>query len=153
MVEFVHEYLTLVRTGSGETYLPRVYADRQPSGLWEAWFVFFPLSSGRALPTDRETTQSKREDIVYWATGITPAYLEGALTRALQRLPEARLLRHIAWAEQEQLYARAEAETYDAAAVAALETARAAEQRQREAELQPLGGSPPRRRRNKGRAA
>jgi hypothetical protein len=93
-MEFVFEYPTLLRTASGEEYLTRVYADRQPIGpLWEAWFVFFPLSGGRTLATDNETTQSKLDDVQYWATGITPAYLEGALTRALERLPEARAQR------------------------------------------------------------
>jgi hypothetical protein len=31
----------------------------------------------------RETTQPNRTDTVYWATGLTPVYLEGALRRAL----------------------------------------------------------------------
>jgi hypothetical protein len=126
-MEFVYEYPTLLRIESGEEYLARVYTDRQPDGrLWEAWFVFFPLSGGSTLATDRETTQSKLDDVTYWATGITPAYLEGALTRALERLPEARLLRHMARAEAEEAYARAEAEDYAAAAEQALIKARAA---------------------------
>ena len=38
-----------------------------------------------ALPirSGRETTQPNRTDTAYWATGLTPVYLEGALTRAL----------------------------------------------------------------------
>ena len=92
--------------------------------LWEAWFVFFPLSGGPTLATDNETTQSKLDDVTYWATGISPAYLEGALTRALDRLPEARLLRHLARAEADEAYARAEAEGYAAAAEQALARAR-----------------------------
>jgi len=152
MVELVHQYATTLRTASGEIYLARVYAD-QPSGLWEAWFAFFPVHGDRTLATDRESTQSKREDVVYWATGITPAYLEGALTRALQQLPEVRLMRHIARAEAEAAYARTEVAVYDVAATQALAEVRAAETRRRlaEDELQRPGKPPKRRRR--GRAA
>jgi hypothetical protein len=131
MVEFVHEYATPIRTASGETYRARVYADQQPGGLWEAWFVFFPAQGGRPLATDRESTQSKREDIVYWATGISPAYLEGALTRALQQLPEVQLMRHIARAEAQAAYSRGEAQVYEAAASQAIADVRAAETRRR----------------------
>ncbi len=87
MEGLVHEYTTLLRTASGEAYAARVYADRQPGGLWEAWFAFVPLSGGLTLTTDRETTQSSRDAVAYWASGITPTYLEGALTRALARVP------------------------------------------------------------------
>jgi hypothetical protein len=151
-MEFVYEYPTLLRTESGEEYLPRVYADRQPDGrLWEAWFVFFPLSSGPTLATDRETTQSKVDDVTYWATGITPAYLEGALTRALERLPEARLMRHMARAETEEAYARAEAEGYAAAAEQALIKARAAlNARLAAAEQLSAAKARPRKRRGRG---
>ena len=51
--------------------------------LWEAWIEFIPLDGGASLRSGRETTQPNREDAVYWATGLTPVYLEGALTRAL----------------------------------------------------------------------
>jgi hypothetical protein len=134
MIQLVHQYQTPLRTGSGETYLATAFTDQQPRGLWEAWFVFAPLAGGRALATDLETTQSKRDDVVYWATGISPAYLEGALTRALERLPEVRLTRHIARAEAEIAYARAEADAYEAALGQALAAARAAEAKGREAE-------------------
>jgi hypothetical protein len=152
-MEFVYAYPTLLRTPSGEEYLARVYADRQPDGhLWEAWFVFFPLSGSRPLSTDRETTQGKIDDVTYWATGITPAYLEGALTRALERLPEARLLRHMARAEAEEAYARAEAQGYAAAAEQALAEARAARD-VRLAAAEQLTGRKGRPRKRRGRAA
>jgi hypothetical protein len=32
----------------------------------------------------RETTQPNRADTEYWATGLTPVYLDGALARALK---------------------------------------------------------------------
>jgi hypothetical protein len=138
MVELIHQYRTLLPLADGRIYTARVYSDRQPSGLWEGWFVFFPLDPGDALATDRETTQSKRDDVVYWATGITPTYLEGALRRAFEALPETRLARRAAWAELEETYVRAEADLYRAAATEARAWARAAaaERRAMEAELE-----------------
>ncbi len=103
--------------------------DRQPGGLWEAWLVFFSLRSGAAIATDRETTQSKREHVLYWATGLGPTYLKGALERALALRPDAQLARRIARAEGDEAYAVREAETYVAAATSALRAAAAARDR------------------------
>lgn len=36
------------------------------------------------LRSGRETTQPNRQDAMYWATGLTAVYLEGALDRALR---------------------------------------------------------------------
>jgi hypothetical protein len=144
MVELIHQFRTLLPLADGRLYAARAYADRQPSGLWEAWFVFFPLETGEPVATDRETTQSKREDVVYWATGITPTYLEGALGRAFEAQPETRLARRVARAELEAAYAQAEADLYRAAADEARTWARAAaaERRAIEAELEnPTGRS------------
>jgi hypothetical protein len=54
------------------------------SGLWQGWIEFLP-DDASALPvrSPRETTQPNRTDTLYWATGLTPVYLEGALKRAL----------------------------------------------------------------------
>jgi hypothetical protein len=52
-------------------------------GLWEGWIEFIPLDGGALLRTGRETTQPNRTDTLYWATGLSPTYLEGALERAL----------------------------------------------------------------------
>ncbi len=52
--------------------------------VWEGWLEFVPLAGGPAVRTERETTQPNFADISYWATGLTPVYLEGALARALQ---------------------------------------------------------------------
>ena len=57
-----------------------------PDGLWEGWIEFLPLGGGSPIRTPRETTQPNRRDAAYWATGITPVYLEGALHRALNLL-------------------------------------------------------------------
>ena len=128
-VQFVRQYPTILRSPSGESYVARAYTDRQPGGLWEAWLVFFSLTSGAALATDRETTQSKREHVLYWATGLTPTYLQGALERALDRQPDAELARRIARAKVDAAYALREAEVYLSAATSALRTAAAARDR------------------------
>ena len=39
-----------------------------------------------SIRSGRETTQPNRQDTAYWATGLTPVYLEGALERALNPL-------------------------------------------------------------------
>ena len=122
----VHVYPWTLRAPEG-TYLVRAYADQQPDGLWEGWFAFFPIDGGETLATDRETTQSKRSDVTYWASGIGATYLEGALRRALDRRPEVQLLRQIARAEEAEAYASAEAEVYASAAAEARDAAKRAE--------------------------
>lgn len=59
-------------------------------GMWEGWVEFEPVRGGPSLLTGRETIQPNHVDAVYWATGLTHVYLEGALVRALDgrmRLP------------------------------------------------------------------
>jgi hypothetical protein len=52
-------------------------------GLWQGWIEFTPLGGGAPMRSGRETTQPNRADLVYWATGLSPVYLEGALRRAV----------------------------------------------------------------------
>jgi len=60
-------------------------------GLWQGWIEFTPTSGGPSVRSRRETTQPNRVDAVYWATGLTPIYLEGALQRTLRpRVPVTR---------------------------------------------------------------
>jgi hypothetical protein len=51
-------------------------------GHWQGWIEFLPRDGGPAYQTGRETTQSQREHLRYWASGLSPDYLESALTRA-----------------------------------------------------------------------
>ena len=83
--EFV-QFAELVKTKDGTTYLARAYGAPMDHGLWEGWIEFTPAGrpgGGAALRSPRETTQPNRIDTLYWATGLTPVYLEGALERAL----------------------------------------------------------------------
>jgi hypothetical protein len=51
--------------------------------MWEGWLEFLPRAGGDPVVGGVETTQPEREHLIYWATGLTPVYLEGALRRAL----------------------------------------------------------------------
>ena len=127
-VYFVQQYSGILVDPYGRRYVARSYGACRPDDLWDGWFVFFPLDGGRTLATDRETTQSTLAAVRYWASGITTIYLDGALERARALLPEARLARRRAQAEEEEVLARAEAAT--AARLQALD----ADRRRREAE-------------------
>lgn len=70
-------------TDSGRTYIARVCGRPAPEGGWEGWIEFVPDDGTPALRSRRETRQPNRDDLVYWATGLTPVYLEGSLDRAL----------------------------------------------------------------------
>jgi len=54
--------------------------------VWEGWVEFIPIDGGSAVRSSRETTQPNLTGAQYWATGLTPVYLEGALNRALRPL-------------------------------------------------------------------
>jgi hypothetical protein len=134
LVRFIQQYSGTLVDPYGRQYVARVYSACRPDDLWDAWFVFFPLDGGRPLASDRETTQISLGAVRYWATGITSLYLDGALERARALLPEARLARRRAQAEEEEALARAEAAAYEDAADAARIEALAADRRRREAE-------------------
>jgi hypothetical protein len=54
-------------------------------GLWEGWIEFLPVGTDESpIRTPRETEQPNRDDVMYWAQGLTAVYLDGALTRALK---------------------------------------------------------------------
>ena len=70
-------------------YRAEVWGDRRDDGLWEGWIEFTPVDDGPVLSTGRETTQSRLETLDYWATGLEPVYLDGALGRAVEKSPHA----------------------------------------------------------------
>jgi hypothetical protein len=53
--------------------------------MWQGWIEFIPVHGGEPRRSPRETTQPNRTDTVYWATGLTSVYLEGALRRAMDQ--------------------------------------------------------------------
>lgn len=65
------------------TYRPRVVGRRAEDGMWEGWLEFEPADgAGDTLVGPVESRQPEREHLAYWATGLTPVYIEGALRRA-----------------------------------------------------------------------
>jgi hypothetical protein len=67
----------------GTSYQARVCGREREDGLWEGWIEFVDAVTGTVLRTVRETTQPNLGDLTYWATGLSPVYLEGALARIL----------------------------------------------------------------------
>jgi hypothetical protein len=51
--------------------------------MWEGWLEFEPLDNdGPVVVGPVESRQPEAHDLAYWATGLTPIFLEGALKRA-----------------------------------------------------------------------
>jgi hypothetical protein len=86
MAEVLAEFSQPILGDDGVVYRAQVAGAAMPDGLWEGWIEFIPVAGGTPLRTPRETTQPNRRDAVYWATGLTAVYLEGALDRALKPL-------------------------------------------------------------------
>src|SRR3954469_25406280 len=83
MAEVLVEFDAVFRGADGATYKPRACARVQDDGLWEGWLECTDVERGTVIRSGRETTQPSRADTMYWATGLTRVYLEGALARAL----------------------------------------------------------------------
>jgi hypothetical protein len=90
MAEVLIRYTDYI-SARGREYLPRACARVGNDGMWEAWIEFVPRGGGTPIRTARESEQSRRDDLVYWAQGLSVAYLEGALERAL-RLAEPEVI-------------------------------------------------------------
>jgi hypothetical protein len=92
MAEVLVEFETPITSEDGRTYMARACGDQMAESLWQGWVEFLPVRAGEPVRSARETTQPNREHTVYWATGLTPVFLEGSLHRALNPLtrPPAR---------------------------------------------------------------
>lgn len=83
MAELIQRYEGGVEDGAGTSYEVSVYGAEREDGTWEGWIEFSPASGvGPARRTGRETSQPNREALRYWASGLEPIYIEGALARA-----------------------------------------------------------------------
>ena len=81
MSELIREFSMTRERPGGETYVAHVRAEQDEDGHWHGWIEFLPQDGGPALQTGRETMQIEREDLEYWASGLTDSYLEMALER------------------------------------------------------------------------
>ena len=86
MAEVLVEFDAAFPGPDGARYAPRACARMTDDGHWEGWIEFTDIETGVVIRSTRETTQPSRADAMYWATGLTRVYLEGALDRALSPL-------------------------------------------------------------------
>jgi hypothetical protein len=87
MAEVLVEFENTWTGPDGKTYEARACGREREDRLWEGWIEFTPTDGSAAVQTERETTQPNREDTLYWASGLTYAYIDGALWRMLKPLP------------------------------------------------------------------
>ncbi|MGH7387870.1 MAG: hypothetical protein ACREM3_00190 [Candidatus Rokuibacteriota bacterium] len=75
-----------IEAGDGRVYSVQACGVHRHDGLWEGWLAFFDAHGG-AWRTGRETVQPSQAALEYWASGLTPVYLDGALSRAAPVAP------------------------------------------------------------------
>ena len=82
MVEVFTSFDTPVRDELGD-YHARAVGRRADDGMWEGWLEFTPIAGNSdVIVGSVESRQPERHDLAYWASGLTPVFLEGALRRA-----------------------------------------------------------------------
>ena len=74
MADMVHEFAKPV-----DRYSVRAFAEKR-GNVWIGWLEF--RAGKKILRTGEETSQPDKKAVEYWATGLEPVYLEGALERA-----------------------------------------------------------------------
>jgi hypothetical protein len=86
--EVIHQFVQPFEDDDGVLYFVHALGQPMADGRWEGTLQF--VAEGHpVLQTPRETTQSNRAALVYWASGLEPVYLEGAFERALRQASEA----------------------------------------------------------------
>jgi hypothetical protein len=78
---------TLLHLPDGRLYTAQACGRERDDGMWEGWFEFVAHDGSAVLRSERETTQPTLAALEYWASGITPVYLEGALERTVTPPP------------------------------------------------------------------
>lgn len=130
MLQLIHRFPHYIRE-EDSFYAVRVYGELRDDGRYAGRLLFFPVAGGRVLSTGVETTQSNPAALVYWASGLSGTYLEGALARAIARLPEVQLERQLAQLEIAEAEAVSEAVELERAADAAGRKVQSIQQAQR----------------------
>ncbi len=90
MPEIVHERMLSLADREGTTYDRVLVYAVQKGSTWAGWLEFVSEDQHKVVRTDRETTQSSLAAVAYWATGLEPLYIEGALARATRRTSDTR---------------------------------------------------------------
>jgi hypothetical protein len=81
MDTFVVHELPGLFDGQGRLHTARVIGNLADDGLWEG-AIEFRDKGGRAIMTRVETRQPNLADLIYWSTGLTKTFLQGAIRRA-----------------------------------------------------------------------
>jgi hypothetical protein len=69
------------------SYHARVVGRLAEDHMWEGWLEFDPIGSdGDTIVGPVESRQPEREHLAYWAGGLSPIFIEGALHRARRPL-------------------------------------------------------------------
>src|SRR5687767_4965601 len=71
----------------GRVYTAQACGRERDDRIWEGWLEFVPDDGSPVMRSQRETTQPNRTALEYWASGLTPIYLKGALERTLTPPP------------------------------------------------------------------
>ncbi len=87
MSEVLRSFAETIRDDASE-YFARVVSRSAPDGMWEGWLEFLPVNGTAAetLVSPVESRQAERNQLVYWASGLSAVYAEGALRRAQRPL-------------------------------------------------------------------
>jgi hypothetical protein len=82
VAEELLEFENTIEDSAGRSHVALVLGEERKDGQWIGRIRFTPADGSPPMETDRETTQPDRDDLAYWAKGLTYFYLEGALERA-----------------------------------------------------------------------
>lgn len=83
MPEVIHTHSARVRADDGSIWEARIMGEARRDGTWAGWLQFHPRDDDeQPVSTGQETSQPDRRALEYWAGGLQPVYLEGALARA-----------------------------------------------------------------------
>jgi hypothetical protein len=83
MEQLLQQFEAPIRDANGNLYVVYLYGRERLSDTWQGWLVFERRRDSVRFATPVETTQPNAQAIVYWATGLTATYFDGALQRAL----------------------------------------------------------------------
>lgn len=78
----IHAFSEPFRAEDGKVYKVRIWGQGRSDGTWIGWLDFVAPGGRVVRRTRRETSQSSRQQLFYWATGVEQSYLEGAFARA-----------------------------------------------------------------------
>lgn len=86
MSETLVRFTETIAGRDGRVYVALARGARGSDGLWHGWLEF--ADGTASFRTTQESEQPNRDDLMYWAQGLTYVYLEGALERALHPFGE-----------------------------------------------------------------